>query len=150
MNLENHSLIRTIGFAESTSARKRKEKQAFLLLFSHLFVPLKPEIRELNKMVKHIILWTLNPELSEEEKEQVKKGIKEGLEGLKGKVPGLVDVVVNISGRLASSNCDVMLDSTLESAEALKAYATHPAHVAVADTKVRPYTVQRTCLDFEV
>ena len=67
-------------------------------------------------MVKHIILWTLNPELSEEEKEQVKKGIKEGLEGLKGKVPGLVDVVVNISGRLASSNCDVMLDSTLESA----------------------------------
>ena len=34
--------------------------------------------------------------------------------------------------------------------EALKTYATHPAHVAVADTKVRPYTVQRTCLDFEV
>ena len=101
-------------------------------------------------MVKHIILWTLNPELSEEEKTQIKKGIKEGLEGLKGKVPGLVDVVVNISGRLASSNCDVMLDSTLESLEALKAYATHPAHVAVADTKVRPYTVQRTCLDFEV
>ena len=117
---------------------------------ARLFVPLEPEIRELNKMVKHIILWTLNPELSEEEKEQVKKGIKEGLEGLKGKVPGLVDVVVNINGRLASSNCDVMLDSTLESAEALKAYATHPAHVAVADTKVRPYTVQRTCLDFEV
>ena len=68
-------------------------------------------------MVKHIILWTLNPELSEEEKNEVKKGIKEGLEGLKGKVPGLTDVVVNISGRLASSNCDVMLDSTLESAE---------------------------------
>ena len=101
-------------------------------------------------MVKHIILWTLNPELSEEEKAQVKLGIKEGLEGLKGKVPGLIDVVVNISGRLASSNCDVMLDSTLENAEALKAYAIHPAHVAVADTKVRPYTVQRTCLDFEV
>ena len=111
-------------------------------------VPLRLQIIKI--MVKHIILWTLNPELSEEEKAQVKVGIKEGLEGLKGKVPGLLDVVVNISGRLASSNCDVMLDSTLESAEALKAYATHPAHVAVADTKVRPYTVQRTCLDFEV
>lgn len=100
-------------------------------------------------MVKHFILWTLNPELSEEKKAEVKKGIKEGLEGLKGKVPGLVDIKVNIDGWLPSSNCDVMLDSTLESPEALKAYAVHPAHVAVADSKVRPYTVQRTCLDFE-
>lgn len=101
-------------------------------------------------MVKHIILWTLKPELSQEEKETVKKGIKEGLEALKGVVPGLIDVTVNIDGRLDTSNCDVMLDSTLESPEALKAYATHPAHVAVADTKVRPYTSQRTCLDYEL
>lgn len=100
-------------------------------------------------MVKHIILWTLNPELSEEEKNSVKIGIKEGLEGLKGRVPGLTEIKVNIDGRLASSNCDVMLDSTLESEDALKAYASHPAHVEVANTKVRPYTVQRTCLDFE-
>lgn len=101
-------------------------------------------------MVKHIILWTLNPELSLEEKAAVKAGIKAGLEGLVGKVPGLMDVKVNIDGRLDSSNADVMLDSTLESEEALKAYAQHPAHVEVADTKVRPYTVQRVCLDYEV
>lgn len=101
-------------------------------------------------MVKHIILWTLNPELSDEQKEEVKKGIKAGLESLNGVVPGLIDVKVNVDGRLASSNCDVMLDSTLESEEALKAYAVHPAHVEIANTKVRPYTVQRTCLDFEV
>lgn len=101
-------------------------------------------------MVKHIILWTLNPELSEEQKNNVKADIKKGLEGLLGVVPGLTEIKVNISGRLDSSNCDVMLDSTLESAEALKVYATHPAHVEVANTKVRPYTVQRTCLDFEI
>lgn len=101
-------------------------------------------------MVKHIILWTLNPELSEEEKNSVKKGIKEGLEGLMGKVPGLVEIKVNVDGRLDSSNCDVMLDSTLVSADALKAYAVHPEHVAVANGKVRPYTVQRVCLDFEI
>ena len=101
-------------------------------------------------MVKDIILWTLNPELTEEQKQQVKAGIKEGLEGLVGKVPGLLDVKVNISGRLASSNADVMLDSTLESEEALKGYAVHPEHVAVANDKVRPYTIQRACLDFEI
>ena len=101
-------------------------------------------------MVKHIILWTLNPDLTEDEKTVVKAGIKEGLEGLVGKVPGLIDVKVHIDGRLSSSNADVMLDSTLESEEALKGYAQHPEHVAVANTKVRPYTVQRSCLDFEL
>ena len=101
-------------------------------------------------MVKHIILWTLNPELSEEEKATVKAGIKAGLEGLLGKVPGLLDIKVHIDGRLASSNADVMLDSTLESPEALKGYAVHPDHVAGANGKVRPYTVQRSCLDFEI
>ena len=101
-------------------------------------------------MVKHIILWTLNPELSEEEKNKVMVGIKQGLEGLVGKVPGVIDVKVQIDGRLASSTADLMLDCTLENEEALKVYATHPEHLAVANTKVRPFTVQRSCLDFEI
>ncbi|MBQ7639953.1 MAG: Dabb family protein [Bacteroidales bacterium] len=99
-------------------------------------------------MVKHIILWTLNPELTEAEKQTVKEGIKSGLEGLVGKVPGLIDVKVQIDGRIDSSNADLMLDCTLENAEALKVYANHPEHLAVANTKVRPYTVQRSCLDY--
>lgn len=100
-------------------------------------------------MVKHIILWKLKEELSEEQKATVKAEIKEGLEGLAGKVPGLLDIKVNIKP-LPSSNMDLMLDSTLESFDALKAYAVHPAHVAVADGKVRPYTCGRYCLDFEI
>ena len=100
-------------------------------------------------MVKHVILWTLKDELSPEEKEQVKQEIKEGLEGLKGVVPGIVDISVNIHG-LESSNADLMLDSTFLDEAALKDYAVHPAHVAVADGKVRPFTKLRSCLDYEV
>ncbi len=100
-------------------------------------------------MVKHVILWTLKEDLSAAEKEQVKKGIKEGLEGLAGKIPGMTEIKVYTNG-LPSSNADLMLDSTFESEDALKVYATHPEHVAVADTKVRPYTQIRTCLDFEL
>ncbi len=100
------------------------------------------------RMVKHVILWTLKDELSAEEKETIKQGIKEGLEGLKGKVPGIIDIKVNING-LESSNADLMLDSTFESVEALKGYSVHPEHVAVADSKVRPYTKIRSCLDYE-
>ena len=100
-------------------------------------------------MVKHIILWQLKDELSDAEKVEIKAGIKAGLEGLTGQIPGLVEIKVHTNG-LPSSNADLMLDTTFESAEALKGYSVHPAHVAVADGKVRPYTKARFCLDYEV
>ena len=101
-------------------------------------------------MVKHIILWTLKAEMSDNEKENVKKEIKTGLESLKGKIPGLVDIKVTTIGCLSSSTADLMLDSTFENEEALRFYSKHPAHVAVADSKVRPFTSVRSCLDFEI
>lgn len=100
-------------------------------------------------MVKHVILWQLKDELSSDEKLNVKKGIKEGLEGLAGKIPGLLEISVQIEG-LASSNVDVMLDSSFADEDSLKGYAIHPEHVAVADGKVRPYTKTRACMDYEV
>lgn len=100
-------------------------------------------------MVKHIILWQLKDEFSHEEKENIKAGIKAGLEGLKGKIPGLLEIHVQTES-LASSNADVMLDSTFEDEAALKDYAVHPDHVKVADENVRPFTKSRSCLDFEV
>lgn len=102
-----------------------------------------------DNMVKHVILWNLKESLSDAEKEEVKKGAKEGLENLIGKIPGLIDIKVNTVG-LPSSNADMMLDSTFESAEALKGYSKHPEHVAVADSKVRPFTASRVCMDYEV
>ena len=98
-------------------------------------------------MVKHLILWKLKEEFTAEEKQKIKQEIKTGLEGLRGKIPGLVEIKVQIEG-LASSNADLMLDSTFTDEEALKGYSVHPAHVEVADTKVRPFTQTRLCLDF--
>ena len=100
-------------------------------------------------MVKHVILWQLKDEFSEAEKAAVKAGIKEGLEGLVGVVPGLLELRVN-TDPLETSNADLMLDSTLESFDALRGYAVHPAHVAVADGKVRPNVKVRLCMDCEV
>ena len=99
-------------------------------------------------MVKHIILWQLKDELSDMEKQTVKAGIKSGLEGLTGQIPGLVEISVQTEG-LASSNADVMLYAVFEDEVARKGYAIHPKHVAVADGKVRPFTKTRLCLDFE-
>ena len=99
-------------------------------------------------MVKHVVLWQLKDEFSKEEKEKIKIEAKESLEGLMGKIEGLLEIKLNIVG-LESSNADMMLDSSFESEAALKGYAVHPEHVKAADTFVRPFTKSRLCLDFE-
>ena len=100
-------------------------------------------------MVKHIILWQLKEEYSEEEKVSIKNEMKKGLEGLKGVIAGLIDIHVQTKC-LSTSNADVMLYAEFENEAALKAYAVHPEHVKVADGKVRPYVQLRTCMDFEI
>ena len=99
-------------------------------------------------MVKHIIVWTLK-EMSDEEKIKVKKGIKENLEALKGKIPGLFEITVHTEA-LPSSNADLILDSTFLDEASLKGYAVHPDHVYVADNFVRPNVQIRSCIDYEI
>ena len=101
-------------------------------------------------MVKHVILWTLKDEYSGAQIDEIRIGIKEGLEGLKGKIPGLLDIKVQTENILNSSNADLMLVSTFKDEAALKAYSINPLHVAVANEKVRPFTAVRTCIDYEI
>ena len=100
-------------------------------------------------MVKHIIIWTLKDTLSDKEKQNIKNDAKKNLELLVGKIDGLIDLKVQIEF-LSTSNGEMMLDSTFESFDALKSYATHPEHQSVANKFVRPYTASRSCVDFEI
>ena len=95
-------------------------------------------------MVKHIILWKLKEEYNND---TVKQGIKDGLQSLKGKIPGLIEIKVQTES-LSTSTADVMLYSVFENEQALKGYSVHPEHVAVANGKVRPFTQNRSCIDF--
>lgn len=99
-------------------------------------------------MVKHVILWKLKDEVIGEAKEKVLREMKENLEALVGKVPGLLRLEI-VTAPLASSNADVMLESELENEDALERYQSHPDHVAVANTYVRPFTEVRLCMDYE-
>ena len=98
-------------------------------------------------MVHHIVMSNIRPEIIEEENEDLKAAIKETLEALVGKVPGLTGLEF-VDAPLASSTHDMALVSTLEKSEDIAVYAHHPAHVAVADTYVRPYVTERACLDY--
>jgi hypothetical protein len=97
------------------------------------------------KMVKHMIIWKLKEGL--ENPEEKKKEIKEALEGLVGKIDGLLEMKIHICG-MACSSGDLMMDSTFESAEALAFYQKHPDHVAIATGLVRPSVEQRLSFDF--
>ena len=97
-------------------------------------------------MVRHIILWKLKDGISDPEK--VKSEAKENLEALVGEIDGLIELKLHTEP-LPSSNCDMMLESSFESADALAGYQSHPSHVAAANAFVRPFTETRLCLDFE-
>ncbi len=98
-------------------------------------------------MVNHIVLWSLKPELSEEERQEAKAEIKRRLEGVCDRVAGIISLEVKAEG-LASSNRDLALISSFVSKEALDGYQTHPAHLEAA-SYVRSKTCDRACFDYE-
>lgn len=99
-------------------------------------------------MVSHIVMWKFKEEIREQDKPELKRAMKENLEGLVGVVPGLAEARF-IEFPISSSTHDMALVTRLESEEALKGYGTHPEHVKVADTYVRPYVHNRSCLDYQ-
>lgn len=98
-------------------------------------------------MVKHVIIWTLKDEVAD--KQALIQEIKVALEGLVGKIEGLIDMKIETYG-LPSSSGDLLLDSTFTDEAALKFYATHPEHVAIADGLVRPNVSARLAYDYEI
>lgn len=99
-------------------------------------------------MVKHVIIWDFKDELTAEQKKEAAARIKEGLEGLKGVVEGLVSIKVNTE-LLGTSNGDIMLDSEFVDEKALAYYADHPAHVKVKEY-VHTVVKARKCVDYVV
>lgn len=98
-------------------------------------------------MVNHIVMWKFKPEIEEGQKPEIKKAMEENLKSLVGKVPGLLTVEF-VSSPIPSSTHDIALVTTLEKAEDIAVYGAHPEHVRVADTYVRPYVMDRACLDY--
>ena len=101
-----------------------------------------------SKMVHHIVMWKFKPEVEESKKPELKKAMAENLKSLVGKVPGLLSVDF-VTDPIPSSTHDMALVTTMEKAEDVKVYGSHPEHVKVADTYVRPYTTERACLEYE-
>lgn len=99
-------------------------------------------------MIKHIIVWKLKEEFSEEEKREIKETFKTRLEGLKDKLDGINKIEVEINP-LPSSNMDLMLDSEFESEAALNAYQVFPEHVEIS-SYLKERVISRNCIDYKM
>lgn len=97
-------------------------------------------------MVKHIVLFQLETDMSAEQKQQVTAGFKSAIEALPGVVPGLRKAEVGFNAN-PSERYDIALYSELDTLDDVKAYAVHPAHVAAAGI-IKPYIRSRACTDY--
>lgn len=99
-------------------------------------------------MVNHIVTWCYKEEVEESTRESIANNMKKALEELVGKVPGLLSATLEIN-LIDSSTHDLALFTTLDSIESLVGYQKHPDHCYVADTYVKPFVCNRTCIDYE-
>jgi hypothetical protein len=72
-------------------------------------------------------MWRLHGQ-TRDERAAAARIVKDGFEGLRGRIPGLHSLEVGIDSSGADHACDVVLVSDFESRGALDAYATHPEH----------------------
>ena len=98
-------------------------------------------------MVKHMIIWKLKQDIVD--KKSVALSIKNALEGLEGKIDGLLKMNILIE-KFDSSAGDIMMDSLFSDEKALKEYQKHPLHVEVANGIVRPNVENRLSFDYEI
>ena len=99
-------------------------------------------------MVRHIVTWCFKEEIEDAKKPELKAAMAENLSALVGKVPGLVSAKF-VTELLPSSTHDMVLLTEHNTPEDLKVDASHPEHVKVADTYVRPFVCNRAAIDFE-
>ena len=82
-------------------------------------------------MVKHVVMLRLKEEAHGNSKEANARLIKQKIEGLRGKIPGMVRLEVGFDFSRTEQSVDLCLFSEFETRAALDAYQTHPAHQAI-------------------
>lgn len=93
-------------------------------------------------MIRHIVMWKLKETTEDGTKAENAAAIKAGLEGLVGKIDGLLkaEVMVGLPGGM-----DLCLYSELTDLAALEAYKVHPLHKAVQALVHRSMTERVAC-----
>ncbi|MDO1583252.1 Dabb family protein [Rhizobium oryzicola] len=80
--------------------------------------------------MRHIVMWNVAGTTTEEKADAIAH-IRREFEALRGSIPGMTFLEIGEDTSGASYACDVVLVTEFDSQDALDAYASHPAHLAV-------------------
>ncbi len=100
-------------------------------------------------MIIHIVMWRLKDKAAGNDKETNARLMKEWLEGLKGKIPGLLHIEVGLDISRTEQSADVVLYCEIDSEEALAYYQKHPAHARLVPM-IQAITESRQVADYTV
>ncbi|MEF8793812.1 Dabb family protein [Thiohalorhabdus sp.] len=100
-------------------------------------------------MIKHIVMWRLKEHALGNPNSVNAEQMKDKLEALAGRIPGVVKIEVGLDVSATEASADVVLYSELESREALTAYQSHPEHEAVK-AFIGEVTAERWMVDYPV
>jgi heme-degrading monooxygenase HmoA len=99
-------------------------------------------------MIRHIVAWRLKESAPGNDKAANARLLKEKLEALRGRIPGLRRLEVGLDFSATENSADVVLVAEFDSREALAAYQVHPEHKAVVGFVSR-IVAERRLIDYE-
>jgi hypothetical protein len=99
-------------------------------------------------VVKHIVMWRLKEAAEGCGKAENARRAKAALEGLVGKIPGILKLEVGINFCPEESAADIVLYSEFASRAELDAYQAHPDHQAVKPF-IGSIRTERRIVDYE-
>ena len=99
-------------------------------------------------MVRHIVMWKLKDQAAGGTKLGNAELLKEKLESLNGKIPGMLKLEVGIGFSKTTDSWDVVLYSEFKSREDLNNYQSNPDHKAIMPF-VAEVREERGMVDYE-
>ncbi len=96
-------------------------------------------------MIRHIVSWNFQPQLSDAEKVVAKATILEMASRLPIIIPNTI-MAQMVCPPLGTSSCDIALYSEFETEEYLAAYQVHPEHLKLVEV-IKANLCDRTCVD---
>jgi hypothetical protein len=100
-------------------------------------------------MIRHIVLFKIKDFSSEEERKEAIDNVIINFRSLIGEIPQIREYNVAADMVHTGSSYDVVINSTFDSVEDLKAYQAHPAHKFAVEQN-KQWSQNKVVIDYEL